>query len=130
MYWPVIFNRTQLGIDDLEKALKLAESLEKRDIHGLAWAALGDGYWRLEQRDKMRETWRQGLELYPGNQTLKARLDLGDEELDAYLTTHFETTTRVATDLRALWDDPPQSAAAESSEAKVAQEAEKEGAQP
>ena len=118
IYWPVIFNRTQLGIDDLEKAIAMAEDLPHRSIYGLAWSALGEAYWRLDQRDKMREVWRLGLEKYPGTETIEKRLAFNDEELDAYLTTHFEPSTRVATDLRALWEEPANAAskAAEDSE--------------
>ncbi len=104
MYWPVIFNRTQLGIDDLQKALAIAETEPPKALHGFAWAALGDGYWRLGQREKMRETWRRGLELYPKNEPLQQRMSLEGEALDNFLQVHFETTTRVATDLRALWE--------------------------
>ena len=107
MYWPPIFNRTQLGIDDLEKALSMAEQGPQKAVHGYAWAALGDGYWRLDQRDKMREIWRQGLERYPDTESLLKRLSLEDDALDTFLQTHFETTTRVATDLRDLWKPAP-----------------------
>ncbi len=106
MYWPPIFNRTQLGIDDLEKALALAEQEPHKAVHGYAWTALGDGYWRLDQREKMREVWREGLERYPDTESLRRRLDLEGDALDTFLQTHFETTTRVATDLRDLWAEP------------------------
>lgn len=104
MYWPAIFNRTQLGIDDLEKALALAAEGEHRAYHGQAWAALGDAYWRLEQREKMRQTWKEGLERYPGTPQLEERLSREGAELDTFLEKHFETSTRVATHLRELWE--------------------------
>ncbi len=104
MYWPLIFGRTPLGIADLERAIELAAEHEPRPYHGLAWAALGDGYWRLEDREKMSEGWARGLELYPGTSELEARLAREGEEIDDYLSLHFETTTRVQTHLKQVFE--------------------------
>ena len=104
LYWPAIFGRTQLGIDDLERAIELAESLPKKSYHGRAWASLGDGYWRLSDPEKAFATYRKGLERYPDNAELKERAALsGAEELDAYLEALFDTNRRVGTDLREIW---------------------------
>ena len=104
LYWPAIFGRTQLGIDDLERAIEMAESTKKRPYHGRAWAALGDGYWRLENAEKAAEIWRQGLEMYPDNQEIQDRLAAVEGgELDAYLGALFETSNRVGTHLREIW---------------------------
>lgn len=102
MYWPAIFGRTKLGLADLERALELAESLPDRPYHGRAWAALGDGYWRLEQREKMRSIWSEGLERYPETAELEQRLALEGEQLDSWLEAHFETSARVGTHLREM----------------------------
>ncbi|MEM9593865.1 MAG: tetratricopeptide repeat protein [Acidobacteriota bacterium] len=103
MYWPAVFGRTPLGIADLEKAIALADGMEKLQFHGRAWAALGDGYWRLDQREKMREAWQKGSEMYPGLPELEARLAKEGDELDAYLDAQFETSRRVATHLREIF---------------------------
>ncbi len=102
MYWPAIFGRTQAGIDDLERAIELAKQEEKKPFHGRAWAALGDGFWRLSDPKKAAETWRRGLELYPENQEIKDRLAHLGEGLDAFLEQRFETSRRVSTDLREM----------------------------
>ena len=104
LYWPAIFGRTQLGIDDLERAIEIAASQEKKPYHGRAWAALGDGYWRLDDPEKAAEVWRQGLRLYPENREIQERLAHQGEELDAYLEALFETTRRVPTHLREIWE--------------------------
>ena len=104
LYWPAIFGRTQLGIDDLNRAIEMAGETESRPYHGRAWAALGDGYWRLDDPEKAGKTYRKGLELYPDNQELKERAELEGEALDAYLDALFDTNKRVGTHLREIWE--------------------------
>ncbi len=105
LYWPVIFGRTQLGIDDLERAIEMAGETKRRPYHGRAWAALGDSYWRLEDLEKARQTYQQGLELYPGSRELQERAALeGDEALNAYMDALFDTNNRVGTHLREIWE--------------------------
>lgn len=104
LYWPAIFGRTQLGIDDLERAIEMAKATEKRSYHGRAWAALGDGHWRLEDPEKAQEIYRQGLELYPESRELKERAALEGEALDAYMEALFDTNNRVGTHLREIWE--------------------------
>ncbi|MEM7353514.1 MAG: tetratricopeptide repeat protein [Acidobacteriota bacterium] len=102
LYWPAIFGRAQDGVDDLLRAIEMAEGVEKKPFHGRAWAALGDGYWRLEDPEKAAETWRKGLELYPENEEIKDRLANVGEGLDAHLEAMFETSRRVGTHLREM----------------------------
>jgi tetratricopeptide (TPR) repeat protein len=103
VYWPPIFGRTQLGIADLERAVAMAEEGEPRSYHAHAYAALGDGWWRLDDRERAREAWRRGLERIPGAAGLAERVALDDEALDGYLEDHYAIGNRVATDLRELW---------------------------
>ncbi len=103
LYWPAIFGRTQLGIDDLERAIEMVKKTKKQTYHGGAWAALGDGYWRLENPEKARQIYRQGLELYPKNPKLKERATLEGEKLDAFMDALFDTGNRVGTHLREMW---------------------------
>lgn len=106
VYWPPIFGKTALGIADLERAIELAEALPKRAIHARAWAALGDGHWRLDDVAKAREVWRRGLARYPGDADLETRLARQDEALDELLEAHYAIGKRVDTDLTALWETP------------------------
>lgn len=106
VYWPAIFGRTQLGIADLERAIELAQSAEPRPIHALAWAALGDGHWRLGDLESARRVWRDGLERYPGDAALEARLGREGDELERFLDAHYALGKRVDTDLSALWETP------------------------
>ncbi len=104
LYWPAIFGRTQLGIDDLERAIEMAEKVKSRPYHGRAWAALGDGHWRLDDLEKAAEIYRKGLELYPENQELKERVVLEGEAFDSYFEALFDTNNRVGTHLREIWE--------------------------
>ncbi len=104
LYWPAIFGRTQLGIDDLQRAIEMAAGGESYPYHGRAWAALGDGYWRLEDSAEAIETYKKGLELYPDNVDLKQRAGLDEAELDMFLEALFDTNVRVATHLREIWE--------------------------
>ncbi|MDA8019719.1 MAG: FG-GAP-like repeat-containing protein [Thermoanaerobaculia bacterium] len=113
MYWPAIFGRTKAGIEDLQRALELAEQIEPVEaasgatagpaFRGRAWAALGDGYWRLDERNTMREIWRRGIDRYPDSVPLRQRLDRQGAELDRYLDEIYDPRTRVATHLREIW---------------------------
>jgi tetratricopeptide (TPR) repeat protein len=107
LFWPPIFGRVEAGIADLQQAVELSrKEKERRPYHGRAWAALGDGFWRQDNVDKARETWKQGLAIFPDDPELKARLSRTDRaELDAFLNAHYDTTVRVATNLNEIFGD-------------------------
>lgn len=104
LYWPAIFGRTQFGIDDLQRAIDMAKELDSMPYHGRAWAALGDGYWRLEDPAKALATYKEGLALYPDNAELKQRAELDETELTIFLEALFDTNVRVATHLAEIWE--------------------------
>lgn len=103
LYWPKIFGRTAMGMADLDKAITMARERPRRSYQALVWVAKGDGHWRLEEIEKARAIWREGLELFPGDPRLTSRLALDDAGLAAFMEEHFATSTRVGTDLRELW---------------------------
>lgn len=107
LFWPPIFGRTPLGMADLERAVAMSKKMEKREHHARAWAAMGDGHWRLDDLEQARATWQQGAKLFPGNPHLEARLDKSDEDLAAFLDGHFDANNRVDTDLEVLWEGGP-----------------------
>jgi tetratricopeptide (TPR) repeat protein len=110
VYWPAIFGRTRLGIADLEKAVAMSVTLgeDAPAYHAHAYAALGDGYWRLDELETAREWWRKGLARFPEDNDLKHRLDLEGKALDEHLDAHYAIGKRVATDLEELWPDAPE----------------------
>src|SRR6266700_6635142 len=49
LYWPKIFNRAQLGVEDLEQAMKIQKADKQlRPYHVRAYISLGDGYWKMD----------------------------------------------------------------------------------
>lgn len=105
VYWPAIFGRTKLGIADLERAVELEiQEGNPEPYHAHAWSALGDAWWRLDDLEKAREVWREGLERHPGTPYLEERLAREGEALDEYLEAHYALGNRVETDLRELWE--------------------------
>lgn len=104
VYWPPVFHRTKLGIADLERAIELAAKGPPRPYQARAWAALGDAYWRLDDLETARRTWREGLERYPGTPYLEHRLALDEDALRDFLDRHYQVGSRVDTSLREIWE--------------------------
>ena len=105
LFWPKIFNRTQLGIDDLEAAIKLGATLGKQPYHVRAYVSLGDGYFKNDEPDKARAAWNMGLAEFPGNDDLKKRLAASDEELLSIVKVAYDPNVRVSTNLSDVWSD-------------------------
>jgi tetratricopeptide (TPR) repeat protein len=106
LYWPKVFGRAPLGVSDLEKAVALARKEEKKKrVYARSFAALGDGYWKTEQLDKAKAVWQEGLQLFPGEPQLQARLDelaKGAEALEVYINEQLDPNKRVDTNLLPL----------------------------
>jgi predicted Zn-dependent protease len=106
LYWPKVFGRAPLGVADLEEAVAIAKKEPKRrKVYVRAWIALGDGYWKTDQPEKAKATWREGLELFPGEPELQARLSRDGEALEKYIYEQLDPAKRVDTNLAPLWED-------------------------
>ncbi|MFN7960922.1 MAG: hypothetical protein U0002_06580 [Thermoanaerobaculia bacterium] len=103
IYFPRFFGYTESGIADLKRAVAESESQARRSYQALAWAALGDGYWRVGNLVEARKSWQRGQELFPGDSRLVTRLELDDSGLDRFLSQLLRPETRVATDLAEIW---------------------------
>jgi len=106
LYWPKIFNRAPLGIADLEQALKIQKAGPKRGYYVRAYISLGDGYWKIDDLDKARSIWKEGLQQFPDNADLKQRLAKEGDELKAVIDDSLDPNKRVDTNLRELWMQP------------------------
>lgn len=105
LFWPKVFGRAPDAVADLERALEIVQrESEKRDYHVRTYIGLGDAYWKADQPDKARATWRQGLELFPASAQLERRLGLDGEELTEYLGDQLDPSKRVDTSLHELWE--------------------------
>jgi tetratricopeptide (TPR) repeat protein len=104
LYWPKMFNRTALGVADLEQAIKMQKTGAVRSYHVRAYISLGDAYWRMEDPGKARSVWQEGQKLFPGNAQLQARISKQGDELKAYIDDALDRNKRVDTDLHELWE--------------------------
>ena len=105
MFWPKIFGRTPLGTADLEEAMKIQKADKKRIYHVRAYIALGDGYWKMDEMDKAKAVWSEGLALFPDNPALKVRLSKQGDDLKAVMDDTYDVTKRIDTSLKELWGD-------------------------
>jgi len=105
LFWPLIFQKANLGIADLEQALKIQRADKKRPYHIRVYVTLGDGYWKVSQQKKAMETWKEGLNAFPDSAELKRRLSGRPADLQAIVDDTFDYTKRVDTSLEELWRD-------------------------
>ncbi|HEX4961571.1 MAG TPA: tetratricopeptide repeat protein [Thermoanaerobaculia bacterium] len=108
LYWPKVFGRAPLGVADLEQAVALSQKEPKqRPVYARAWIALGDAYWKTEQPEKAKTTWREALKLFPNDAELEARLARlarDPDELEKYIYDQLDPNKRVDTNLAPLWE--------------------------
>jgi len=105
LFWPKIFNKAPLGVEDLEKAMALQRNGPKKPFYVRAYIALGDGYCKMGQMEKAREIWQEGLRQFPNDTKLKSRLSLQGDQLATLIENNFDPNKRVDTDLREIWLD-------------------------
>jgi tetratricopeptide (TPR) repeat protein len=103
LFWPKIFGRAELGVADLEQALRLQKDAPLRPYHVRTWIGLGDGYWKIDQLEKARATWSAGLKSFPDNQALRDRVARQGDALEAVIESALDPAKRVNTDLKELW---------------------------
>jgi hypothetical protein len=88
---------------DLEQALKIQRTENKRHYHVRVYTTLGDGYWKINQQAKALAIWNEGIKAFPDEPNLKARLSHHGADLQAIINAAFDFTTRVDTNLSDLW---------------------------
>lgn len=98
-YNKFIFKRTDRGVADLEHALAIAPDDTSSLLVERIYTALGDGYFRLDQLAKARETWSAGLARFPDDPGFKERLAKSGEPLADVVTTALTAGRRVDTSL-------------------------------
>jgi len=103
LFWPRIFGRTELGINDLEAALKMQRADAKHAYHVRVFVALGDGYWKVDNFAKATAIWKEGLAEFPDNAALTMRLAKPPEELKTLMDAAYDANKRVDTSLKDLW---------------------------
>src|SRR5215471_4542966 len=104
LYWPKIFNRAHLGVEDLEQCMKMQKADKLRSYHVRAYISLGDGYWKMDDTPKAKSIWQEGLKQFPNKAQLKARLAKDGDDLKTYIDDVLDPNKRVDTDLHELWE--------------------------
>ena len=104
-YDQFVFHRTDKGVADLEAARRLAASHPQTAYAPRILVALGDGYWRLNQHDKARQVWREGLDALPRLDGFRVRLDARDDQIPDIIERALDAGVRVDTSLRELFPD-------------------------
>lgn len=104
LYWPKIFNRAHLGVEDLEQCMKIQKADKLRSYHVRAYVSLGDGYWKMDDLPKAKAVWQEGARLFPANAQLKTRLSKDGDDLKAYIDDVLDPNKRVDTNLHEIWE--------------------------
>jgi tetratricopeptide (TPR) repeat protein len=99
------FHRTPAGVADLEMALRLASTHLDRKYVATIYLGLGDGYWRLKNHEKARETWQTGRKRFPHDERLRQRLTSADSVVSDTISHDLDAGVRVDTSLRELFAD-------------------------
>ncbi len=102
LFWPKFFGRAKLGVADLETAVRM-QAGHKKPYYAHAWLALGDGYWKIEDLEKARSAWNEGLREYPDSPALKERLASQGDALKAMIEDARDPRKRVDTNLENIW---------------------------
>jgi tetratricopeptide (TPR) repeat protein len=101
-----IFKRIPRGLEDLKRALELATPQTPAIVVARIHIAMGDGYWRLEDRARAREVWTTAAARFPDDVELKRRLDGDAEKVRWVVTDALSPDTRVDTSLRGALPTP------------------------
>ena len=77
---------------------------KERIYYARAYISLGDAYWKTDQLEKAKSTWKEGLAMFPGNVQLKTRLSKKEgDELKEYIDDQLDPNKRVDTNLQEIW---------------------------
>lgn len=105
-YNTLIFKRVPRGIEDLKKALELTDDHTPPVVMSRIYTALGDGYWRIDDRPHARDVWQTGAARIPGDRELARRLEGDAETVRWVVIDALSASTRVDTSLRGVVPSP------------------------
>jgi len=102
-YNNAIFKRIPRGLEDLRKALALATDDTPPALIARTYVSLGDGQWRLEEKQKAREAWQAGAAQFPSYPALQIRLSADEGQVRSAVSAALYTGNRVDTSLRDIF---------------------------
>jgi len=106
LFWPKIFGKAKLGVADLEECMKIQKATSKKPYYVRAWISLGDGYWKMDELDKAKSVWAEGLKQFPDSEPLKQRVSKQGDDLKQVIDDALDPNKRVDTNLKDLWMNP------------------------
>jgi tetratricopeptide (TPR) repeat protein len=101
-----IFNRTDKGVADLERALAMTTAHSPPALIARIYTSLGDGNFKLGNLAKARELWSTGAAKSPDDPALRRRLDNQGQELEWAVGQALAAERRADTSLRGLLPVP------------------------
>ena len=108
LYYPeAVFHRARGGIADLEHVHGLLTGLPAQPAHARVFMSLGDGYWKVHDLARAVSIWTDGLNRFPADPALRARLANRGADLDRLVEHALDPATRVDTSLRELFAADP-----------------------
>ena len=102
LFWPKIFGRASNAVADIEAAMKMQNGAAQ-PYYVRTWIALGDGFWKMDELEKAKQAWRDGLKHFPDSAALKTRLAKDGDELKAVMDDTYDITRRVDTSLKEMF---------------------------
>ncbi len=107
LFYPRVFKVSRKAVADLDAALAIQAKQPLRPCHARTFVALGDAwYWRLDDLPRARLIWAQGLERFPNDPALVARVAKEGMPLRDEIRHSLDADRRVDTSLRALQAPP------------------------
>lgn len=108
LYYPeALFHRARGGMTDLEHAHRLLAGVTMLPAHARVYVSLGDGYWKIHDLARAVSTWKDGLNRFPADADLRARLTNHGADLDRIVEHALDPATRVDTSLQELFAAAP-----------------------
>jgi tetratricopeptide (TPR) repeat protein len=101
-----IFNRTERGVADLERALAMTTADSPPALIARIYTSLGDGNFKLGNLAKARDLWSTGIAKFPDDAALQRRLEKQGQELEWAVGQALAAERRADTSLSGLLPVP------------------------
>ena len=110
LFFPeAVFHRARGGIADLEHVREMLAAQAVLPQHVHVYISLGDGYWKINDLARALAVWTDGLNRFPANTDLRARLTNRGAALDRLVQRALDPANRVDTSLFELFSAAPAS---------------------
>ena len=105
LYFPKVFGKAKSALADLEEALALQSKRTREPYYVRTYVSLGDAEWKLDNLEKARAIWKDGLTKFPSDPSLESRLSKSGKDLERLIDDELDRKKRADTDLSPLRED-------------------------